>query len=98
MWSIQRLVRMAVAITGTIVTYQLRVPSHRRFLVSAAHIAHIARVRLLTLMRTGNDTVHSKDHLEFVTTYFIGNPPFPSYPVLHGLHALHFVALFVALW
>jgi len=29
-------------------------------------------------MRAGNNTVHSKDHLEFVTTYFIGNPPLPS--------------------
>jgi hypothetical protein len=30
-------------------------------------------------MRTGNDTVHAKDHLKFVT-YFIGEPPLPSRP------------------
>lgn len=47
-WRVQRHVRTAVAITGTIVTYQLRVRSQRRFLVSAPHIARIARVRLLT--------------------------------------------------
>lgn len=37
---------MAVAVTGTIVTYQPRVPSHSHF-VNARHIAYITCVRLL---------------------------------------------------